>query len=86
MSVELLMNVTPSETRVAYIEDGILQEIHVDRESRRGIVGNIYKGKVIRILPGMQTAFVDIGHYITFTVFSFNAGVKFDPCCYITTN
>ncbi|RKS85932.1 RNAse G [Orbus hercynius] len=61
MSVELLMNVTPSETRVAYIEDGILQEIHVDRESRRGIVGNIYKGKIIRILPGMQAAFVDIG-------------------------
>ncbi|MDF7671197.1 ribonuclease G [Orbaceae bacterium ESL0721] len=61
MSVELLMNVTPSETRVAYIEDGILQEIHVDRESKRGIVGNIYKGKIIRILPGMQAAFVDIG-------------------------
>ena len=61
MTVELLMNVTPSENRVAYIEDGILQEIHVDRESRRGIVGNIYKGKIIRILPGMQAAFVDIG-------------------------
>lgn len=61
MSIELLMNVTPSETRVAYIEDGILQEIHVDRESKRGIVGNIYKGKIIRILPGMQAAFVDIG-------------------------
>lgn len=61
MSIELLMNVTPSETRVAYIEDGLLQEIHVDRESKRGIVGNIYKGKVIRILPGMQAAFVDIG-------------------------
>lgn len=61
MPIELLMNVTPSETRVAYIEDGILQEIHVDRESKRGIVGNIYKGKIIRILPGMQAAFVDIG-------------------------
>ncbi|WP_392566107.1 ribonuclease G [Utexia brackfieldae] len=61
MSIELLMNVTPSETRVAYIEDGILKEIHVDRESKRGIVGNIYKGKIIRILPGMQAAFVDIG-------------------------
>lgn len=61
MSIELLMNVTPSETRVAYIEDGVLQEIHVDRESKRGIVGNIYKGKIIRILPGMQAAFVDIG-------------------------
>lgn len=61
MSVELLMNITASETRVAYIEDGVLQEIHVDRESKRGIVGNIYKGKVIRILPGMQAAFLDIG-------------------------
>lgn len=61
MSVELFMNITPSETRVAYIEDGILQEIHIDRESKRGIVSNIYKGKIIRILPGMQAAFVDIG-------------------------
>lgn len=61
MSVELLMNVTPSETRVAYVESGVLQEIHVDRESKRGIVGNIYKGKITRILPGMQAAFVDIG-------------------------
>lgn len=61
MAVELLINVTPSETRVAYIEGGILQEIHIDRESRRGIVGNIYKGKVSRVLPGMQAAFVDIG-------------------------
>lgn len=61
MSTELLINVTPAETRVAYIEMGILQEIHIDRESKRGIVGNIYKGKVIRVLPGMQAAFVDIG-------------------------
>lgn len=61
MSVELLMNITPSETRVAYVDSGVLQEVHVDRESKRGIVGNIYKGKVIRILPGMQAAFVDIG-------------------------
>jgi len=60
MPIEILMNVTPSETRVAYIEDGVLQEIHVDRESKRGIVGNIYKGKIIRILPGMQAVFVDI--------------------------
>src|SRR5699024_8466724 len=61
MSTELLINVTPTETRVAYIENGILQEIHIDRESKCGIVGNIYKGKVIRVLPGMQAAFVDIG-------------------------
>lgn len=61
MSVELLMNITPSETRVAYVESGQLQEIHVERESKKDSVGNIYKGKVIRILPGMQAAFVDIG-------------------------
>lgn len=61
MSAELLINVTPSETRVAMIEAGLLQEVHIERESRRGIVGNIYKGKVSRVLPGMQAAFVDIG-------------------------
>ncbi|OCQ52415.1 Ribonuclease G [Photorhabdus australis subsp. thailandensis] len=61
MTTELLVNVTPSETRVAYIDGGILQEIHVEREAKRGIVGNIYKGRVSRVLPGMQAAFVDIG-------------------------
>ncbi len=61
MSAELLINVTPSETRVAMIEEGVLQEVHVEREAKRGIVGNIYKGKVSRVLPGMQAAFVDIG-------------------------
>jgi ribonuclease G len=61
MSGELLINVTPSETRVALIEHGILQELHVEREARRGLVGNIYLGKIIRVLPGMQAAFVDIG-------------------------
>lgn len=61
MNAELLINVTPSETRVAMIEAGNLQEIHIEREAKRGIVGNIYKGKVSRVLPGMQAAFVDIG-------------------------
>ncbi|AMG30288.1 Rne/Rng family ribonuclease [Grimontia hollisae] len=61
MNAELLINVTPSETRVAMIEAGYLQEIHIEREAKRGIVGNIYKGKVSRVLPGMQAAFVDIG-------------------------
>ncbi len=61
MTAELLVNVTPSETRVAYIDGGILQEIPIEREARRGIVGNIYKGRVSRVLPGMQAAFVDIG-------------------------
>lgn len=60
-NTELLINVTPSETRAAYVDSGLLQEIHIDRESKRGMVGNIYKGKVIRVLPGMQAAFVDIG-------------------------
>ncbi len=60
MTGELLINVTPSETRVALIENGSLQEVHVEREARRGLVGNIYLGKIIRVLPGMQAAFVDI--------------------------
>ncbi|NMP31942.1 ribonuclease G [Thalassotalea sp. M1531] len=60
MSGELLVNVTPSETRVALIENGVLQELHVEREAKRGLVGNIYLGKIIRVLPGMQAAFVDI--------------------------
>lgn len=61
MTAELLVNVTPAETRVAYIDGGILQEIHIEREAKRGIVGNIYKGRVSRVLPGMQAAFIDIG-------------------------
>jgi ribonuclease G len=61
MNAELLLNVTPSETRVAMIEGGVLQEVHIEREAKRGIVGNIYKGKVSRVLPGMQAAFIDIG-------------------------
>jgi len=60
MSAELLINVTPSETRVALVENGSLQEVHIQREAKRGIVGNIYLGKVIRVLPGMQAAFIDI--------------------------
>jgi ribonuclease G len=58
---EILINVTPSETRLAVVETGVLQEVHVERSSNKGIVGNIYRGKVIRVLPGMQAAFVDIG-------------------------
>lgn len=61
MSEEVLINVTPQETRVAVVENGVLQEVHVERARFRGIVGNIYKGKVVRILPGMQAAFIDIG-------------------------
>ncbi|MCD9028098.1 ribonuclease G [Luteimonas sp. BDR2-5] len=61
MSEEILVNVTPRETRVALVENGMLQELHIERGWRRGVVGNIYKGKVQRVMPGMQAAFVDIG-------------------------
>jgi ribonuclease G len=61
MSEEILINVTPPETRVAVIENGVAQEIIIERTKRKGIVGNIYKGKVCRVLPGMQAAFVDVG-------------------------
>ncbi|NBH76123.1 ribonuclease G [Rodentibacter pneumotropicus] len=60
-AVELLMNVTPNETRIALVEMGVLKEVHIERQAKRGIVGNIYKGRVTRVLPGMQSAFVDIG-------------------------
>src|SRR5690554_3984335 len=61
MSDEILINVTPMEARVAVVENGVVQEVHVERQRQRGIVGNIYKGRVARVLPGMQAAFVDIG-------------------------
>lgn len=61
MSEELLINVTPRETRVALIENGMLQEIFIERANKRGLVSNIFKGRVSRVLPGMQAAFVDIG-------------------------
>jgi len=61
MSEEILINVTPPETRVAVIENGVLQELIIERTRQRGLVGNIYKGEVCRVLPGMQAAFVDIG-------------------------
>ena len=61
MSEELLINITPQETRIAFVENGVLQEVHIERARKRGLVGNIYRGKVCRVLPGMQAAFVDIG-------------------------
>lgn len=61
MSEEILVNVTPRETRVAVVENGMLQELHIERGWRRGVVGNIYKGRVQRVMPGMQAAFVEIG-------------------------
>ncbi|MGX2039510.1 ribonuclease G [Methylocaldum sp. MU1018] len=61
MSDEILINVTPRETRVAIVENGVLQEVLIERTRRRGLVGNIYKGRICRVLPGMQAVFVDIG-------------------------
>jgi ribonuclease G len=61
VSEEILINVTPPETRVAVIENGVVQEIIIERTAKRGLVGNIYKGRVCRVLPGMQAAFVDAG-------------------------
>ncbi len=58
---EILINVTPSEVRAALLENGVLQEVYVERTARRGLISNIYKGRVSRVLPGMQAAFVDIG-------------------------
>ena len=60
-SQDILINWTPQETRVAVIESGAVQELHVERTLERGLVGNIYAGKVVRVLPGMQSAFIDIG-------------------------
>ena len=59
---EILINVTPSEVRAALLENGVLQEVYIERSVRRGLNSNIYKGRVLRVLPGMQAAFVDIGH------------------------
>ena len=61
MTEEILVNITPQETRVALIAQGIVQELHIERSQSRGIVGNVYLGKVTRVLPGMQSAFIDIG-------------------------
>jgi ribonuclease G len=61
MNEEILINVTPQETRVAVIQQGVAQELHVERITWRGLVGNIYLGVVSRVLPGMQSAFIQIG-------------------------
>ena len=60
-TTEVLMNVTPQESRVAVVENGVLQELIIERSRKRGLVGNIYKGRVCRVLPGMEAAFVEIG-------------------------
>jgi len=61
MKEEILINSTPREVRAAVLRDGVLQELIVERVSRSGLLGNIYKGRVSRVLPGMQAAFVEVG-------------------------
>jgi len=62
VSKEILINATPQETRIALVQDKRVSEFFFERNADKGIIGNIYKGKVVRVLPGMQAAFVDIGH------------------------
>ena len=61
MKEEILINLTPRESRAALVENGVLQEVQIERASRRGLISNIYKGQVSRVLPGMQAAFVEVG-------------------------
>ena len=61
MPEDILINFTPQETRVAVMYQGAVQELHIERNASRGLVGNVYNGRVVRILPGMQSAFIDVG-------------------------
>ncbi|MGH9411004.1 MAG: Rne/Rng family ribonuclease, partial [Vicinamibacterales bacterium] len=61
MNKEMIISSDPHETRVAILEDDQVVEIFIERENQRGVVGNIYKGRVSKVLPGMQSSFVDIG-------------------------
>jgi ribonuclease G len=61
MTKDLIVCTTPQETKVALLEDGVVSELFIEREAHRGVAGNIYKGRVTRVLPGMQSAFVDAG-------------------------
>ena len=61
MTEDILINFAPQETRVAVMYQGAVQELHIERTASRGLVGNIYVGRVVRILPGMQSAFINIG-------------------------
>jgi len=76
MSIEIFVNVAPRETRAALLENGALQEIYLERVSRRGLVGNLYKGRVSRVLPGMQAAFIEIG--LERTAFLHAADIAFE--------
>jgi ribonuclease G len=61
MANELIINTRPHETRVALVDNGVVVELHIERKSGQELMGNIYRGRVVRVLPGMQAAFVDIG-------------------------
>jgi len=61
MSSEIIVNAGREETRVAFLENSLVTEIYIDRKKDRGVAGNVYKGRVMKVLPGMQAAFVDIG-------------------------
>src|ERR1700720_228569 len=61
MSTDILINASMHEARAAVVENGVLQEVFLERASRRGLISNIYKGRVSRVLPGMQAAFIEIG-------------------------
>src|SRR5512141_449460 len=61
MASEIIVNAGREETRVALLENGLVTEIYIDRKKDRGIAGNVYKGKIMKVLPGMQAAFIDIG-------------------------
>src|SRR5207249_7908417 len=77
MSNILVINASGQETRVALIEQGTISEYYLERKNEKGIVGNIYKGRVVRVLPGMQAAFVDIG--LEKAAFLYVADIVSDP-------
>jgi ribonuclease G len=77
MKEEILINVTPREVRAALVENGVLQEVLIERASRRGLISNIYKGRVSRVLPGMQAAFIDAG--LTRTAFLHASDIARNP-------
>src|SRR5215475_12184301 len=73
----LLINAAGRETRVALVENGHIAEFYLERKKDKGVVGNIYKGRVVRVLPGMQAAFVDIG--LDKAAFLYVSDVVYDP-------
>ena len=83
MASEIIINVAPEETRVAVLDRKILTDLYIDRVKQRDFVGNVYKGKIVKVLPGLQAAFVDIGfeknaflHYWDIVPNQFDSGVE----------